>query len=62
MLPIVAPDIPAVVNTTWGYYDLITGRAFVDVLFNEKSEQYKIMPRYASSVFTPESLAGESVR
>ena len=62
MLPVVAPDIPAVVNTTWGYYDVLTGRSFVDVLFNEKSEQYKIMPRYASTVFTPESLAGESVR
>ena len=61
-LPIAAPDIPAEVSTTWGFYDLIAGRAFIHVLFNEKSEQVKIMPRYANSVFTPDALAGEGVR
>jgi hypothetical protein len=61
-LPIAAPDIPAQVNSSWGYYDLLTGRAFIDELFNDKSEQYRIMPRYSNSVFTPDALASESVR
>ncbi len=62
MLPLAAPDIPAVVNCTHGFYDLITGRSYVDLLFNEQSEQYKVMPRYANSVFTPDALASEGVR
>jgi hypothetical protein len=61
-LPIAAPDIPATVNCTWGFYDLLAGRSFVDVLLNEKSEQYKAVPRYPLSIFTPESLASEGVR
>lgn len=61
-LPIDAPDIPGTVNSTWGFYDLLAGRSYVDVLFNERSEQYKVMPRYPLSTFTSESLASEGVR
>jgi Protein of unknown function (DUF1329) len=61
-LPIAAPDIPATVNTSWGYYDLLTGRFFVNVLFNDRTEQYRVMPRYSSSLFTADSLASEGVR
>ena len=60
--PIVAPDIPAVVNLTHGFYDLIAGRAYMNLFLNERSEQLKVMPRYADSVFTPDALAGEGVR
>jgi hypothetical protein len=61
-LPAVLPDLPAVTLTTWGVYDLLSGGAFVNVLFNEKKEQFKVVPRYSENLFTPDALAGEGVR
>lgn len=62
MLPIVLPDVPAVVAGTWGWYDLIGGSGYVSNLYNEQSEQYKIMDAYSPAGFEPDALAGEGVR
>jgi len=59
---IAAPDIPANIHTAWGYYDLLGGAYFVNDLFNEQGEQYKVMPRYPARIFTPAALAGEGIR
>jgi hypothetical protein len=58
----VAPDIPATVSGAIGFTDLISGAAFVGNLFNGQQFQYRLMPRYADSVFTPDAMAGEGVR
>jgi hypothetical protein len=62
-LPFVTPDVPGVAQGPWGTYDLIAGTAFVNVMFNDQSEQYRIAPApFAESLFTPEGLASDGVR
>ncbi|MES2264240.1 MAG: DUF1329 domain-containing protein [Pseudomonadota bacterium] len=61
--PIVMPDLPATAPTQqFGFYDLISGAWYANGVMNEKSEQYKIMPRYGNTVFTPDAMAGEGQR
>jgi hypothetical protein len=57
-----APDIPAAINTTWGFYDLLGGTYFTNVLFNGKSEQYRVMDPYPDRLFTPSALSGRGIR
>ena len=62
-LPMVAPELPGVVAKTFGFYDLLSGAWFVNGLFNQKSEQYRVMDKpFADSLFSPEALAGEGIR
>lgn len=61
-LPIVMPDLPATTGLTFGFNDLMSGAWYVNLLFNEKAEQYKIMPPYDDTVFTPAAMAGEGIR
>jgi hypothetical protein len=62
-LPIVCPDIPATTPMgIFGFYDLISGEWFHGGMYNEKSEQYKIVPPYPESTFSAEALSGEGVR
>jgi Protein of unknown function (DUF1329) len=56
------PDIPAVAITNYGFNDLLSGKAFIGGLYNSKNTQYSVMPRYPDRVFTPDALAGESLR
>lgn len=58
----VAPDLPGTVVGAIGFNDFLSGAAYVGNLYNSKSSQYPIKPRYADSVFTPDALAGEGVR
>lgn len=58
----VAPDLPGNPIGSFGFNDLISGQAYIANLYNSKSSQYALKPRYPDSVFTPESLAGEGVR
>ncbi|RJG03997.1 DUF1329 domain-containing protein [Noviherbaspirillum sedimenti] len=62
MSSIVMPDLPATSSATFGFYDLVTGTSYTNVLVNEKSTQFKVMPRYPDSVFTPDGLITESIR
>ena len=61
--PIVMPDLPATAPTQqFGFYDLLSGAWYDNGVLNDKAEQYKIMPRYADTVFTPDAMAGEGQR
>lgn len=60
--PVVLPDLPGVVTLTNGFYDLVSGTWFTGDIFAGKNEQYRVMPPYKDSVFTPDALAGEGVR
>ncbi|RJF95569.1 DUF1329 domain-containing protein [Noviherbaspirillum saxi] len=62
MASTVMPDLPATASTTFGFYDLISGTSYTNVLANEKPVQFKVMPRYSDSVFTPDGLISEGVR
>ena len=61
-LPTVMPDLPAVSDTAFGFFDLISGSAYVSNLYNEKSRHYVIKPRYSDRTFTGDALAGRGIR
>jgi hypothetical protein len=61
-LPIAAPDLPGTISGPYGFMDLLSGTWFVALIWNEKSEQLRFMPRYSDSAFTPDAMAGEGVR
>jgi hypothetical protein len=58
----VAPDLPGTVGGAMGFNDLLSGTAFIANLYNSKAAQYPLKPRYPESTFTPDALAGDSVR
>lgn len=55
-LPVTMPDLPATTGVTFGFYDLLSNTWFANQVLNEKSAQYKIMPRYPDATFAPASL------
>ena len=61
-LPIVMPDVPAVVPLIWGFFDLKTGTWIASNLYNKYDEQFKIMPPYKDMLFTPSALEALGVR
>ena len=61
--PVVMPDLPATTpQQQWGFNDLISGAWYASGVVNERSAQYRIVPRRADSHFTPDAMAGEGVR
>lgn len=61
--PIVMPDIPATASPqSFGFYDLLSGAWYFDGMLNDSKEQYKLMPEYSETTFTPEAMAGEGIR
>lgn len=61
-LPMVMPDVPAVTSVTFGLYDLLENTYYANGIFNSKSEQYKVVPGYGDSIFTPDALASDGAR
>ncbi|PVZ42528.1 DUF1329 domain-containing protein [Pseudomonas sp. CC120222-01a] len=61
-IPVVMPDIPAVVTLSSGFYDMLSGAWFASDIYAGKNEQYRIMPPYKDSVFTADAMAGEGIR
>ncbi|MNV36931.1 hypothetical protein D3C71_1284250 [compost metagenome] len=61
-LPVVMPDLPGVVMMNFGFYDMLSGAWFGGESYIGKNEQYRIVPAYKDSVFTPDAMAGEGVR
>ena len=47
---------------SFGFNDLVSGTGFAGMLFNTKSSQVPMVPRKPESYFSPDALAGESVR
>jgi hypothetical protein len=61
-LPIVAPDVPAVLSGPFGHYNLQSGDWIANNMMNEKAEQITVGKRQPENYFTPDALAGEGVR
>ena len=59
---LVAPDLPGTVIGAFGFTDLVAGNGFIGNLYNQKAGQYVVKPRLPDSLFTPDALAGDSVR
>ena len=58
----VAPDMPGTIMGAFGMVDLLSGQGHVADLVTGKAAQFPVRPRSAETVFSPESMAGESVR
>jgi hypothetical protein len=61
-VPFAAPDIPAVVSTTFTVFNLQAGTWLVNNLYNDQPSPYKVMPRRPDTYFSPDALAGAGVR
>jgi hypothetical protein len=61
-LPIAAPDLPGTISGPFGFVDLLSSTWFVGLIWNEKNEQLKYMPRFPDTNFTPDAMAGEGIR
>jgi hypothetical protein len=62
-LPMMLPDLPAVSDLNFGFYDMTSGAWYSANMYNQKSEQYKIESKHwPDSTFTGDALAGEGVR
>jgi hypothetical protein len=62
-LPMDLPDLPAVSDLNFGFYDMTSGAWYSANMYNQKSEQYKIESKHWSdSIFTGDALAGEGIR
>jgi hypothetical protein len=45
-----------------GFYDLLSGGAFIGNLYNEKKAHYPLMKTFAPSHFTPDAMSAPGVR
>jgi hypothetical protein len=62
-IPAAMPDVPAVIGTVWGNYDLLTGSYVAQEMMNSYDEQYKLLsPPLGDAHFSSDALAGEGVR
>jgi hypothetical protein len=61
-VPFVAPDIPAVVSTTFTVFNLQAGTWLVNNLYNDQKGPYKVVPRRPEAYFSPDALAGAGLR
>ena len=61
-VPFVAPDIPAVVSTTFTVFNLQAGTWLVNNLYNDQATPYKVVPRRPDAYFSADALAGAGVR
>jgi hypothetical protein len=58
----VMPEFPGVVQQTFGFYDLLSGQAYLSNILNDKSYHHKAVARWPESIFTGEGLAAQGVR
>ena len=62
-LPLVMPDIPAVVLLPFGYNDLLSGTSYVTYLMSDgKMTPYRPTPKWPEVIFTGDGLAAQGVR
>ena len=61
-VPFVAPDIPAVVSTTFTVFNLPAKTWIVNNLYNDMKKQYMPVRRRPDVYFSPDALAGNGVR
>jgi hypothetical protein len=58
----VMPDFPATTGATFGYYDLLSGTAFMANDMAMKKKQYRPAARMSEANFTAESMSAEGAR
>lgn len=58
----VMPDFPGTVQQTFGYYDLLSGQAYVSNVLNDKSFHHRAASRWPTDLFTGDGLASQGVR
>ncbi|WP_424192011.1 DUF1329 domain-containing protein [Ampullimonas aquatilis] len=61
-VPFVAPDIPAVVSTTFTVFNLQAGTWMVNNLYNDMRSPYKVVARRPEAYFSADALAGAGIR
>ena len=59
---IVVPELPGTAIATFGYNDLLANTAFIAQLHNSKPKQYVLEQAGNDKVFSPDGMAGNSVR
>jgi hypothetical protein len=58
----VMPDFPGTVQQTFGFYDLLSGQAYLSNILGEKSFHHRPAARWPDAIFTGEGLAAQGVR
>lgn len=61
-VPFVAPDLPAVVATTFTLFNLQAGTWLVNNFYNDLNGAYKSVARRPDTFFSPDALAGAGIR
>ena len=61
-VPFAAPDIPAVVSTTFTVFNLQAGTWLVNNLYNDQKSPYKVVSRRPEAYFSADALAGAGLR
>lgn len=58
----VMPDFPGTVQQTFGYYDLLSGQAYVANVLNDKAYHHRPTKPWPTDLFTGDGLAAQGVR
>jgi Protein of unknown function (DUF1329) len=58
----VMPDFPGTVQQTFGFYDLLSGQAYVANVLNDKPFHHRPSKRWPTETFTGDGLAAQGVR
>src|SRR5262249_48358078 len=61
-IPLLAPDVPAIINTPHAIYDVQRRAYTVNAVFNEGHHPFEVVSRRLANAFTPAALAVEGVR
>lgn len=61
-LSYVMPDIQGTVQQTFGYYDLLSGTAYVSNVMNDKTFHHRPSAKWPTTLFTGDGLAAQGVR
>jgi hypothetical protein len=56
------PDFPGTVQQTFGFYDLLSGQAYISNVLNDKSFHHRPTARWPDTMFTGEGLAAQGIR
>jgi hypothetical protein len=61
-LTFVMPDFPGTITETFGFYDLLSGTAYLANVMNDKTYHRKGSAKWPASMFTGDGLAAQGVR
>jgi len=58
----VISDLPGVVDQTFGYYDVLSGTAYLGNVMNDKPYHLRIKQNFPTVMFTGDGLMSQGVR